>query len=373
MSCLQYKSSSVLPFFSELNTKYQNAASISYEVALFVQGFNSDTSQAIATVHQVRNTKDKHFQADLCLEADSIICFYIDDTSYVVDLRHRKIELFIGQDATLPWSTRRRDFLDIFFIDSKRLMDAIRDSVLVGSIQKSRSGFEAQMAFKGIPEFAEKKLLFRFDRDKKIQKLEFFDTYLEEEQYKLWKLAHLELDKISASDLRQQLASYVAAFETSIYIPETPDNKEKPQLHRFPSFKLKNYATKVMELVPSKHSSLLVVDFWYQDCPPCIRAIPHLNALQEKYKNEGLQVIGINPLDIDEKKMKRLESFFAKYPMNYPVFLASDSLPQALGLEGYPSLFLLDENDNILHRETGFSINAMNTLDSLIHIFLVQE
>lgn len=373
ISCFNYKSTSVSTFFSEIDTKYQNASSISYDAAFFVKRFSSDSSKATARVHQVRNPEDKNFKADLWLESDSIICIYTRDTSYLVDLKLKTVKLFTGEYATLPWNSTRRDLLDIFFIESGQFMNAVQDSVLVGRIQQSRSGFEAQMRFRGIPEFADKKLRFHFDRNKKIRRLEFFDKYLEEEQYKSWQLSNLELDKVSSSDLRKQLNSYLATFEKSLYIHENPDKKEKLQLHKFPSFKLKNYATKELELVPNKHSSLVVIDLWYQDCAPCIRAIPHLNALQEKYKNKGLQVIGINPVDIDERRTKRLESFFVKRPLNYPVFLASDELPQALGLQGYPTLFLLDKNDQILYRETGFSIESMNKLDSLIEVRLARR
>ena len=36
----------------------------------------------------------------------------------------------------------------------------------------------------------------------------------------------------------------------------------------------------------------LVVSFWATWCKPCIDAIPHLNKLHEKHKDDGLTVIG---------------------------------------------------------------------------------
>lgn len=38
---------------------------------------------------------------------------------------------------------------------------------------------------------------------------------------------------------------------------------------------------------------VVLLDFWGINCPPCIEALPHSEALYDKFKNEGLMVIGI--------------------------------------------------------------------------------
>src|SRR5688572_14083984 len=41
-------------------------------------------------------------------------------------------------------------------------------------------------------------------------------------------------------------------------------------------------------------SKVYVVEFWATWCGPCIKSIPHLNELHEKFKDKGLVVIGQN-------------------------------------------------------------------------------
>ncbi|MEW4455278.1 redoxin family protein [Bremerella sp. JC817] len=43
----------------------------------------------------------------------------------------------------------------------------------------------------------------------------------------------------------------------------------------------------------SMKGKVVLLDFWAIWCHPCIKALPHLNELQQKYGDKGLQVIGV--------------------------------------------------------------------------------
>ena len=49
---------------------------------------------------------------------------------------------------------------------------------------------------------------------------------------------------------------------------------------------------------------LILLDFWASWCIPCIREIPLLKKLQEKYEHQGLQIVGVS-VDSDREKWKR--------------------------------------------------------------------
>ena len=46
---------------------------------------------------------------------------------------------------------------------------------------------------------------------------------------------------------------------------------------------------------------LKIIDFWASWCIPCIQEGPLLKRLQEKYKNQGLQIVGVS-VDSDREK-----------------------------------------------------------------------
>ena len=61
---------------------------------------------------------------------------------------------------------------------------------------------------------------------------------------------------------------------------------------------------------------VLVVNFWATWCVPCREEIPIFVKLQDKYREQGLQFIGIA---IDQRE--NVEAFVREFKMNYPVLL----------------------------------------------------
>ena len=40
-------------------------------------------------------------------------------------------------------------------------------------------------------------------------------------------------------------------------------------------------------------NQVIVINFWFEKCPPCIAEMPELNKLVDKYKQKGIRFIGI--------------------------------------------------------------------------------
>lgn len=63
---------------------------------------------------------------------------------------------------------------------------------------------------------------------------------------------------------------------------------------------------------------VVVLDFWATWCTPCVKAIPHLDKLQKKFKNE-LQIFLVANSDNE----KRLVRFLTKFDTNLPIVVDS--------------------------------------------------
>lgn len=57
----------------------------------------------------------------------------------------------------------------------------------------------------------------------------------------------------------------------------------------------------IVSLKTQKHK-LIMLDFWYASCLPCLNGIPKIQKLSDEYGSKGLKVLGINCFDNVEKK-----------------------------------------------------------------------
>jgi thiol-disulfide isomerase/thioredoxin len=96
---------------------------------------------------------------------------------------------------------------------------------------------------------------------------------------------------------------------------------------------------------------VLVIDFWATWCPPCLSEIPGYIALQEKYGQAGLVIVGIS---LDSEAPEEVKQFVAQHHMNYPVVLGDESVTTPFGgVEEIPTTFIVDRQGNIRYRKVG--------------------
>jgi thiol-disulfide isomerase/thioredoxin len=70
---------------------------------------------------------------------------------------------------------------------------------------------------------------------------------------------------------------------------------------------------------------VVLVDFWTYTCINCIRTLPHLTALYDKYKAQGLEIVGIHTPEFEfEKNYDNVKAATVKYGIKYPVVLDSN-------------------------------------------------
>jgi cytochrome c biogenesis protein CcmG/thiol:disulfide interchange protein DsbE len=95
---------------------------------------------------------------------------------------------------------------------------------------------------------------------------------------------------------------------------------------------------------------VVLVNFWAAWCTPCTDEVPKLVALQDKYRSQGLQVIGISMDDRDNA----LREFYRKNHMNYPVVAGNEKIAEAYGgILGLPTSFLIGRDGTLRAKHPG--------------------
>jgi thiol-disulfide isomerase/thioredoxin len=94
-----------------------------------------------------------------------------------------------------------------------------------------------------------------------------------------------------------------------------------------------------------------VIEFWATWCGPCIQQFPHLGELQERYKEQGLVVVGLASGD---KDAPAVQDFLAKRAKPVGIRIAFDtdrrawrSTAEAAGIESIPLTLVLDRAGRI--------------------------
>jgi thiol-disulfide isomerase/thioredoxin len=96
---------------------------------------------------------------------------------------------------------------------------------------------------------------------------------------------------------------------------------------------------------------VVVIDFWATWCGPCVHEIPGYVALQKKYADRGLVIVG---LSVDQNGAAVVPPFAKKMSVNYPLALSTTELTEAFGgIEAIPTTLLIDREGNIRHRKVG--------------------
>ncbi|HET8783211.1 MAG TPA: TlpA disulfide reductase family protein [Pyrinomonadaceae bacterium] len=115
---------------------------------------------------------------------------------------------------------------------------------------------------------------------------------------------------------------------------------------------------------------VLVLDFYATWCNPCRKSVPHLIGLQNKFGNEGLQVIGLNvggPEDLE-----KVPAFAKELGIQYPLAVPDDELVSFMlsDIDSIPQTFVFDRKGVLAKRIIGFGPSAAAKIDEAIETAL---
>ncbi len=100
---------------------------------------------------------------------------------------------------------------------------------------------------------------------------------------------------------------------------------------------------------------VVLVDFWTYTCINCIRTLPYLKAWDEKYRDDGLIIIGVHSPEFEfEKKYENVLNAVKKYEIKYAV--AQDNNFETwrnYNNRYWPHKFLIDIDGNIRYDHIG--------------------
>ena len=162
-------------------------------------------------------------------------------------------------------------------------------------------------------------------------------------QYSLYKLIdYTLLNKLSYKSILKTADSFIAIIKT---FPDG-DSIKNSKKDLYQKIKIGDTVTQIMAVLFRKANfkfheikdSIVLLDFFYTTCAPCIAAIPELNNLYSSYKNKGVFIFGINAFEND---WSNINKYVTGHQILYPIIETNKQTLYNFGVTGFPRLLII--------------------------------
>lgn len=120
-------------------------------------------------------------------------------------------------------------------------------------------------------------------------------------------------------------------------------NQTAPNSGPAPLFEVQTFDGSTFTL-EEQRGNIVVLNFWASWCGPCRDEAPELQAVYERYRERGVEFIGVTYLDEDDDS----QAFMAEYGITYPNGPDPRSIvANRYNVTGAPETFIVDQNGEI--------------------------
>lgn len=140
-----------------------------------------------------------------------------------------------------------------------------------------------------------------------------------------------------------QILFYLAAIGILVGMLYSPQNKLKNKTA--PLFETVDYRGKPVSLGDLR-GKVVVLDFWGVWCPHCVRMIPKLHNIKERYKKRGVVVIGLHSAD-GRPDQNEMHQYAQKHKINYPIWMGKKSIERDYMISTWPTMIIIDRKGMI--------------------------
>ena len=100
---------------------------------------------------------------------------------------------------------------------------------------------------------------------------------------------------------------------------------------------------------------VVLVDFWTYTCINCVRTLPYVKGWHEKYKDQGLVVVGVHTPEYPfERSTDNVKAAIKRFGITYPV--AQDNQYATWGAynnQFWPAVYLIDKQGKVVYQHFG--------------------
>lgn len=356
-------------------TKYNTHQSISYDIYYKMKFFDEDEPIHINShVDIVKSQRDTIFkEVFLYNRKDSLFDihkYYKPDSLFVIDHKDRIVTIFDASKGEISPITGNVDgnVLDVAFKEAKKMRRNLIYSKNKITYRDSLNYLKILIEYPDDEDYYGAKKSYIIDKQTlAFIQINYEARYKDQIQTNQWLLSNVVFDNVIEQDLSNKVNQYFKEYQIEKFVGLTEKDYELiPNGQIAPNLKGVFYPdyTKEIKLSIDK---VTILDFWYTSCMPCIKVIPHLNKLKQKYQDK-IQIIGVNPVENKANQKERIDKFLNRTPIDYPIMLIEEG-EKEYNVRAYPTLYIVDENNKVIYSSIGASEDTYEELDTFLSEF----
>jgi peroxiredoxin len=135
---------------------------------------------------------------------------------------------------------------------------------------------------------------------------------------------------------------------------------------RAPDFTLKSISGKNLKLSEFR-GRVILVNFWATWCKPCKEELPYFNRLYTKYRDLGLEILGIN-IDKDSLQASGMSQALN---LTFPILLdPPGQVSSRYKIRSMPTTFVIGKDGTIRHIHWGFGPEDEDRYETEVRVLL---
>lgn len=104
-----------------------------------------------------------------------------------------------------------------------------------------------------------------------------------------------------------------------------------------------------------QEGKVVLLNIWATWCAPCREEVPDFVELYDRYKDQGLEILGVS---IDKQGESVVKPFMEKYEVNYPIVIDRGTIMDKYGpTMGIPTTYVIGREGNLEYFAVGALTN----------------
>ncbi len=312
--------------------------------------FHTDTINTSSHVYLQKNPGDSLYGYDFKITYPGTSIYYLNETFYFFN--HEKKKYIIATDPG-------------FFSGEELLLfrHRLTEEDLIGtnrlSIQNTKNEFIATRKYKDQEEFSNSyKIYYINKKDKQVSKIITNVDFQNTNQYN--EFNYSQFNYAEKINLKEEITEYQNKY-TLVSLDDQPIKRSASQnFEDGINFQGKLLGQEETRDLNSFSKEIIILDYWFIACYPCIKSIPFLNKLHSTFSKDEVMVLGVNVIDEKEEEIKK---FIEYNKVKYPIFISREN---PYNVSAFPTIVVLNREREIIYTSSGYNKQKEEELISAI-------